>query len=140
MSMRKANGFTLIELMIVIAIIAVLAMIAYPNYTRYSSRTRRSEGQQFLVNIAAAEERYFTVYNKYTSDLTSSAPTGLGLSSTNSDSGFYTAAVALGAGSTSFVLTATPQGIQVGDACQNLTLDNIGNKNYGGSPTNGRCG
>lgn len=142
MSMRKTMGFTLIELMVVVAIIAILATLAFSNYSRYGFRTRRTEGQQFLVNIAAAEERYFTVYNQYTSNLTGSAPTGLGFksSTSNSGKGYYTVAVTgLGASNTTYTLTATPQGTQGSDKCGSLTLDNIGSKTFTGDASNGSC-
>ncbi|GAI02651.1 unnamed protein product, partial [marine sediment metagenome] len=51
------KGFTLIELMIVVAVIAILAAIAYPSYTRYVYRARRADGQDLLMRIAAAQER-----------------------------------------------------------------------------------
>ena len=46
------NGFTLIELMIVVVIIGILAVIAYPNYTEYSKRTKRVEAQALMQEMS----------------------------------------------------------------------------------------
>ena len=52
------KGFTLIELMIVVAVVAVLAAIAYPSYQEYVMRSRRLEGQSLLNEAAARQERW----------------------------------------------------------------------------------
>src|SRR5690606_11790491 len=62
---RGVRGFTLIELMIVVAIVAILAAIAYPSYINYIQRTRRADGHEMLMRMAAAQERYYTNYNHY---------------------------------------------------------------------------
>jgi Tfp pilus assembly protein PilE len=88
----------------------------------------------------AADERYFTVYNKYTSSLPGAAPTGLGFGSATSEHGYYSIAVdGLGANNSSYTLTATPLGVQGADVCLNLALDNLGQKIYSGNLSNGNC-
>ena len=57
--MRRVLGFTLIELMITLAVIAILTAIAYPSYQDYIRRGIRSQGQQFLSDIAQRQEQYF---------------------------------------------------------------------------------
>lgn len=54
----KKNGFTLIELMIVVAIIAILAAIAYPSYQEYIRNTNRVEAQGEMLDIATRLQRY----------------------------------------------------------------------------------
>jgi type IV pilus assembly protein PilE len=130
----SAKAFTLIELLIVIAIIAILASIAYPSYERYVQRTRRADGREMLMRIAAAEERFYTNRNIYTANI--GADLGLPLASEN---GYYNVAAAIAAGGQTFVLTATPQGTQNLDACGNLTINNTGFKAQSGSETNGKC-
>ena len=124
--MRRKSGFTLIELMIVVAIIAILAVIAIPWWGRYTYRARRGDGQNLLLHIAQAEERYYTDYNNY--PLTASS---LGYTGTpTSEHGYYTVALANPASSTGqgYRATATPQGPQANDACGNLSIDNTGQK------------
>ena len=57
MSRRFAKGFSLIELMIVVTIIAILASLAYYNYARYAFRTRRADGREMVMRIAARRRR-----------------------------------------------------------------------------------
>jgi len=63
------RGFTLIELMIVVAIIAFLAMIAIPNYLKFVARSKRAEAQVILASLYAAEKAYFVENSAYTNDL-----------------------------------------------------------------------
>ncbi|MBN8886567.1 MAG: prepilin-type N-terminal cleavage/methylation domain-containing protein [Rudaea sp.] len=134
------KGFTLIELMIVVAVIAILAAIAYPSYTRYVYRARRADGQDLLMRIAAAQERYYTNFNKYTADITGSAPGGLAMNSTSS-SGYYRVLPAdVVASATGYTILARPQGAQTGDtACPTLSVDNALNKAPAGLTANGSC-
>src|SRR3546814_14075757 len=63
----QMRGFTLIELMVVVAIIAILASIAYPAYTDYIVKTRRSAGAACLLEQAPFMERYYTTNMGYSS-------------------------------------------------------------------------
>lgn len=130
----KIRGFTLIELMITIAIVAILAAIALPSYDRFVKRTRRADGHELMMRIAAAEERFYTNRNTYSDDIA----TDLGLSDT-SEKGHYVVAAALGAGGQTYVLTATPQNNQSTDKCANLTINNVGFKDWSGDDSNGKC-
>ena len=56
---RRANGFTLIELMIVVAVVAILAAFAFPSYARYMMRLHRTQAQSYLMQIAQGEQQYF---------------------------------------------------------------------------------
>jgi len=137
--MKKATGFTLLELMIVVMVIAILAALAVYNYSRYGFRSRRVDGQNLAATVAAAEERYYTNFNQYTSSITGAAPGGLGFSTANSDRGYYSAAVALGTGNLTYTITVTPQGTQAKDQCKNLTFDNTQTKAFSGDQSNGNC-
>ncbi len=52
------RGFTLIELMIVVAIIAILAAVGYPSYTQYTIKAKRSAAQSYLLSVANKQEQY----------------------------------------------------------------------------------
>lgn len=77
--MLKAKGFTLIELMIVVAIVGILAAVAYPSYTRHVEATRRTDAQASLMAFAQAMERLYSEDGTYagadgdsTADITAS--------------------------------------------------------------------
>jgi len=63
----RRGGFTLIELMIVVAIIGILAAIAIPNFLRFQLKARSSEGKTNLAAIRTAEESFFAEYGLYVS-------------------------------------------------------------------------
>lgn len=130
--MRRTRGVTLLELMIVVAIVAILAAVAYPSYGRYVERTRRADGREMLMRVAAAQERFFTNRNRYATTL---AELGVG---SDSSEGFYTLADPEDADQ-AFEVTASPQGIQGNDKCGDLTINNLGNKSFSGDESNGRC-
>jgi prepilin-type N-terminal cleavage/methylation domain-containing protein len=63
---KKESGFTLIELMIVIAIIGILAAIAIPQFSAYRQRSYNSSANADLRNAATAQEAYYVDYMTYT--------------------------------------------------------------------------
>lgn len=68
---KKMSGFTLIELMIVVAIIGILAAIAFPNFLNYQCKAKQSEAKFSLGIILTSQESYFAEYNTYASSLAS---------------------------------------------------------------------
>jgi type IV pilus assembly protein PilA len=67
---KSGKGFTLIELMIVIAVIGILAAIAVPQLTAYRKSANDSAALSQLKDMAAAEEAYFSANGSYTTSLT----------------------------------------------------------------------
>ncbi|WP_338758638.1 type IV pilin protein [Massilia sp. METH4] len=60
-----SRGFTLIELMVVVALVGVLAALAYPGYRQHVVHARRTEAQVALQALMQQQERYFTQHNRY---------------------------------------------------------------------------
>lgn len=120
----KFRGFTLIEVMIVVAIVAILSAIALPSYKEYIRRGHRAEARAALLQAAQWFERAATATGTY--PLTASFPNTL----TTVPSGRYSVAAASPPASATsgaaFTLTATPAGGQVGDKCGNYTLTHSG--------------
>ena len=114
--MRKQQGFTLIELMIVVAVIALLSAIAFPSYNEYMMRGRRAEAKSALQQAALWLEKAQTATGAY--PLTAAFPANF----TAVQSGAYTISLVSADGAT-YLLRATPAGPQVGDTCGNFTLD-----------------
>lgn len=140
-----SKGFTLIEVMIVVAIIGILAAIAYPSYDEYVKRGNRTEGQAFLSDVAARQERYFSQNNKYVTANTEAGRTSLGLSSVDSPTEKYTLTLAAGAaaaagppatpGDGGYLITVNQQFNDT--KCGNLTLNALGDKGAKGKTTAG---
>lgn len=66
----RAKGFTLIELMIVVAIVGILAGIAYPSYMDHVRKGNRAKAQAFLMDVAQRQQNYLIVHRQYAQSLT----------------------------------------------------------------------
>ena len=106
---RRVGGFTLLELMIVVAVIGILAALALPSYFDSVRKGQRSEAVAALAQVQQAQERWRATHSVYAtnSDLTPAWPTGLGVSSPTSG-GLYTISIdANSASATGYTATAT---------------------------------
>ena len=65
---KKENGFTLIELMLVVAIISLLASMAIPEYYNFTCKAKQSEAKESLGMIAKCQEAYFLEYDTYSAN------------------------------------------------------------------------
>jgi len=123
--LRRSAGFTLIEMMIVVAIIGIMAAIAYPSYQSYVMRAKRSAAQQFMLDMTSREQQYLLDARSYTATIGSG---GLNMTVSTDVSPYYTFAIAVDntAAPPIFTITATAIGSQLNDG--NLTLNNLGQK------------
>lgn len=138
---HQSQGVTLIELIIVMVVVGTLVAIAVPSYRQYVLRTHRTEAKSALMNLAAAQEKFYLQRNRYATndELDDAPPDGLGLTAT-SENGWYTIAIADGANAASFSATATATGTQTADGdCATFTINQLGQrtatKSGGGAST-----
>lgn len=127
------NGFTLIEVMIVVAIVGILASIAYPNYSSYVMRAARADAMVILLDAANKQEQFFVDNRQYASDLGD-----LGIA-TETENGYFT--ISVEADASSFTVTATADsGPVAGDTqCSTLTINELGLKGNTGSGDTDLC-
>ncbi|HEY8570196.1 type IV pilin protein [Microbulbifer sp.] len=132
--MKKQNGFTLIELMIVVAIIGIIAGIAYPSYMESVRKSNRADAKASLNDVAHRLQRCFTTYNAYNNANCAVAESLKDGATLNSGESLYTISAVLDA--TTYTLTAAPVTgkSQASDSkCASLTLTNTGIRNATGS-------
>ncbi len=138
-NVRPQKGFTLIEILIVIAILALLAAIAIPNYAEYTRKARRSDAQNTLMTLSNNLEKYYSDNNTYVTDATAM---GYATSPIISPEGHYSVAITAGGDGigVSYVATATPVAgsPQATDTdCATITYNSTGLK--GSTPAGNDC-
>ena len=118
----KVAGFTLIELMIVVAIVAILAAIAYPSFAEQVRKSRRAQAKADLLELAQLAERYRTVHNTYDGyDLAFAQ-------SPRDGTARYTLQAAGDWDASTFALEAVPLDNQAQDPCGTLGVDQANRK------------
>lgn len=143
------KGFTVVELVIVVAVVAILSTIAYSGYTESIRKARRTEARNAMLNISALQERFRYSNPRYADSLVilgsasafpqtdscgSAAPIPAG--AVRTEKCFYDIRMAATAAplASAFTLTATPINGQVDDKCGRLTLNNFQLKGSSGPP------
>ncbi len=125
---NQTAGFSLIEVMIVVAIIAIIAAIALPSYNEHIRKTRRAAGGACAMAMAQQMERFYTANLTYV---------GAALDTTvcqDSALDFYTMGTS-GVAARAYTVTATPTGSHTDPACGTLSVTQSGAK----SPTTAGC-
>lgn len=137
--MHAQKGFTLIELMIVVAIIGIIAAVAYPAYQDSIAKSRRTDAQANLLELAQFMERHYTANGRYTDGDATTAPSLPFAESPKDGANKYYDLDLSTITATAFTLTATPKGAMAGDACGNLTLTHTGVKGRSGTLALEQC-
>ena len=137
----RNSGFTLIEMVVVVAIVAILTMIAYPSFMQSVRKSKRTDAHTAMTRASNNLERFFGTNNSYTTDATQ-----LGLmmegGTAYSDNGHYVMTITAGASGigSSYVVNANAKAgdMQADDeGCTALTLDSLGRRTP--DPTASRC-
>lgn len=133
---RKPSGFTLIELMVVVALVALLLSIAVPGYSAQIRRANRTEAKTALLGVASAQERFLFSFGRYSESLTgavgNSRVSGLALADTtksgDDDNAYYDMSLEVEPGGLGYEVSAFPQGSQTVDDCGTLRLTHSGER------------
>jgi type IV pilus assembly protein PilE len=122
--MRRSQGFTLMEILIVVAIIGVLAAVAFPSYQNHVRKSNRAGAQAFMMDVASKQALYLSTARGYAASLTD-----LQMTAPAEVTRFYTVTLdAPVAVPPAFTVTATPKSGTVQEADPVLTLDDKGTK------------
>lgn len=122
--MNTRKGFTLVELMVVLAVLGILAAIAYPSYDEHLKKGRRAAAQAHLMEIAQQEQQYLLDARSYADNLAA-----LSVSTPSDVSAYYDIEVSASSGPPpTFTITATPKSGSAQGSDVTLTIDNTGKK------------
>ncbi|KGM57615.1 hypothetical protein N799_06085 [Lysobacter arseniciresistens ZS79] len=134
---NAAGGFTLIELMIVVAIIAVLAAIAYPSYQNHVIKTRRAAAAACAMEGAQFMERFYTTNMRYNTDRAGNAVALPGTQCAADIAQHYTIQLAGVTTATTYSIQAVPQGQQAtrDTKCGTLAINQAGAKTVSNTST-----
>ena len=118
---KRPSGFTLMELMIVVAIVGILAAISYPSYTEYVTRSKRSDAKAALLQAQLAQEKYRANHVTY------GTLAQIGISSPSPD-GYYTIAIPTGSAldGTNYTVTAAPLAPFADATCGTFAVNQAG--------------
>ena len=130
----RARGFTLIEVLVVVAIVGILAAMAYPSYSEYVRRGQRAEARTTLLEAAQFMQRFYSANDRYDQARGGAAVALPATLQQAPASGYARYAISLGAVSTTaYTLQAVPAGGMTGDKCGTFTLTSVGRRDVIGA-------
>lgn len=137
---RTTNGFSLIELMIVVVIVAVLAAIAWPLYQNYVVRANRTAAAACTTEAAQFMERFHTLNMRYDQDRGGAAVALPAMECATALASAYTISIAASATNT-YTIRAAPQGVQAtrDTDCGTLSVDSTGLRAVTGTLPTNKC-
>lgn len=125
----RSKGFSLIELMIVVAIIGIIAAIAYPSYTKYVQRSHRAEIAEVLAEGAQTFERLYSKSGSYV-DATVANP---------ASNSWYNVVTVRNAQDFTITATPVPGGLMATDGCGALAINQTGLRTVTGATAASTC-
>jgi type IV pilus assembly protein PilE len=141
---RLRNGFTLIEIMVVVAIIAIIVAIAYPSYLEHVARSKRAQAQAAIMKTLQLQERFYTVNGTYATNAQLPTLFGLGAGASvysgedpaDAQLGWYIITVDNAGACTPLSVcvnvVATPRPGHTDDNCDTLTQNTVGTRTESG--------
>lgn len=133
---QRESGFTLIEVLIVVAIVGVLAAIALPSYSRYVARSQRADARAQLLQAAQYMNKFYAANDSYSVARNGNAvalPATLQISPASGARLYQLDTVNSTFAATTFQLVFQPVNSMSNDPCGSLTLDNTGAKGITGT-------
>ena len=124
---QTKKGFTLVELMIVVAIIGILAAVAYPSYTGYVQKANRADAIDSLLSLAGRMEEFYLNNDSYVGATVGAAGT---VGSNQTSEGLYTLSIPA---ATAFAYTITATPVAADPECTTFTLNQLGQKGATGT-------
>ena len=124
---QTKKGFTLVELMIVVAIIGILAAVAYPSYTGYVKKANRADAIDSLLSLAGRMEEFYMNTDSYAGATVGVAGT---VGSDQTSEGLYTLSIPA---ATAFAYTITATPVAADPECTTFTLNQLGQKGATGT-------
>lgn len=123
---KRELGFTLIELMIVVAVVAILSAIALPAYQEYVKRSQRAEARAAILKADGWLERFYSENNRYNNGSATGNDSFSAAFGNVPSSGAARYQITLAVTTSTYTITATPTGSMADDYCGAYTKGNAG--------------